>query len=471
MMLPFTKRVLARVACLFALQAAFFAIVQDSAAQISGGFGGGGFSNGSFTSTRAGHLPPSKSIVIEEFFNFHRHDIRLPRSGESIALELRWGCSIATSDQRTHFLQVGLATPRDIDLNDAKPINVCFVIDCSGSMSGDRIENVKKGLLSAVELLRDFDTFSVVTFGNDAKTVIEPQRPRNLRLIRQAIEGIRVSGSTNMHAGLMEGLNLVRKNLDSHDNNRLILLTDGHANEGVTEAEEIIADSKPYLSQEIDIATIGVGSDFNFELMRKLARSGRGLLHFVADDDDIEKVFVDELDGLLSSAVTDLQLQLQFENGLFVEHIYGYSPIIDRDSIRFDLDPIRAGTTQVILLRCRVSDSVARAGTLRARATLDYHDVDADSPNSIEAESALRYRPFDFRRVNPLSDQSVRRNVSIAVLADAIKNMAILWEQRKYDEAEALVRERIEQVNSRYPMALDEEVRRVRDIALDYLGK
>ena len=73
----------------------------------------------------------------------------------------------------------------------------------------------------------------------------------------------------------------------------VILLTDGIANVGVTEPERIASDSKRENSEGVDLSTIGVGTDFNRELLAKLAKSGRGQFHFVADEKDIDKVFVD----------------------------------------------------------------------------------------------------------------------------------------------------------------------------------
>lgn len=434
-----------------------------------GGFGGGGFSSSSFSSTRAGHLPPADSIFIEEFFNYHRHDIRLPKADETIAMELRWGCSVANETNREHFLQIGLATARDRMLDDARPINLCFVIDRSSSMSGNRIENVKKAMLASLDVLRETDTVSIVVFAEGARTVVEPRRVGDGLLLREAIQGIRVGGSTNLCAGLMKGLAYVEKNFDSDHNNRVILLTDGRTNQGECDSEAIITKAKPFLERGIDLASIGVGSDFNHSLMRQLAESGRGLVHFVENDADIEKVFVDELDGLLSSATTDVTLRLQFEDGLRVDHIYGYSPILGREEIRFDLDPLRAGTTQVVLLRCRVADIVGERIALRVRATLEYTDTNTERKGTLQQQAALRFDPFDGRRLNPLSDAGVRRNVSIALLADAIKSMAVMWEQGKYPGARVLIRERLRLVESMYPMAMDDEVDRVRDIAREYL--
>lgn len=445
-------------------------LTQRSSAQFNGGgFGGGGFSNASFSSSRAGYLPPSNSIFVEEFYNYHRHDIRLPEDDEAVSLDMRFGCPSANDREKVHYLQIGLATPRDRVLKEAKPINVCFVIDRSGSMAGDRISNVKNGLIKALESLRETDTVSIVTFATETETVIEPQNVSEISLLQEAIEGIHVNGKTNLAGGLVQGLKLVNQNFNPQHNNCLILLTDGLANVGETDSEEIISDAMPFIDQGVDITTIGVGSDFNHELMRQLATAGRGLLHFVNDDEDLEKVFVDEIDGLLSGAITDIKLSLQFETGLIVEHVYGFSPKSRPTSIRFDLDPIRAGTTEVVLLRCRVADNIRKPKSLAVRAHISFKTSDSKEEHEIQERIELRYDPVDFRRINPLSDPSVKRNTCIAVLADGIKVLAEQEEKGRFERAKPMLEERVNQVLERYPMGVDKEVQRVIDIAEGYM--
>ena len=99
----------------------------------------------------------------------------------------------------------------------------------------------------------------------------------------------------------MLGYAEAKKHFRKDATNRVILLTDGIANQGVVDPARIAAESREYNGQGIDLSTIGVGLDLNNDLLRTLARSGRGLYHFISDYKDINKVFVNEVQSLISS--------------------------------------------------------------------------------------------------------------------------------------------------------------------------
>lgn len=416
-------------------------------------------------------MPPPEDIVVEEFFNYHRHDIPLPQKKDAISLDVRWGTSVTNAAHRHAYLQVGLATKRDVDLNEVRPLNLAVVIDASGSMQGDRIRKVKQSLRAFLEKLRDIDRGSVVTFNSSAKTIVAPQYVDDPRSLGLAIDGIFADGGTNLHAGLMLGYKMVQRNLDPRLNNRVILLTDGQANNGVTDSEEIAKQSQRFNRLGINLSAIGLGHDFNQALLRQLARSGRGLIHFVGDDKDIKKVFIDELDGLLSSVGRDLNLAIDYDERLTVDQIYGYSPQFGAKRIQFDLDPLNAGTTQIVLLRFRVPDHIKRSTQFPISVRLNYQSTITEKDVSIPMETELKFFGSDRRPLDPLTDSRVRRNVTIADLAQSMKQMATLLKDERYADAKTGMRRQLDLTASRYPMSLDKEVVRTRELAVGYLRK
>ncbi|NQT40466.1 MAG: VWA domain-containing protein, partial [Planctomycetes bacterium] len=258
--------------------------------------GQAGVSSAAVGMARAGLPPSAETVVVEEFMNYHRHDIPLPAKGGRVQLDVRWG----DAGGGEAVLQVGLATPRIVKTKKMPPLNLALVIDHSGSMSGERIENLKKALLAFVGKLRDTDVVSIIGFNQEAAVLLAPTKRANLDRIHQVIETISAGGSTNMHAGLMLGYQQAREHFDKQKTNRVILLTDGIANTGVTEPERIVADSLKHNEHGVDLSTIGLGNDLNHRLLRQLAKSGRGMIHFVGDSEDIQKTFIDELDSLLA---------------------------------------------------------------------------------------------------------------------------------------------------------------------------
>ena len=281
-------------------------------------------------------------------------------------------------------------------------------------------------------------------------TVVSPRHMRNLGALRSAISGIKADGSTNLCAGLMMGYRNVQRYFNRRHNNRVILLTDGNANDGITDSEEIARKSVEFNDVGIDLSTIGLGYDFNHSLIRQLARSGRGLVHFVGDDKDIKKVFVDELDGLLAGVARDIHLTVNFSRGLTLDHVYGYSPRLGPDGVDFALDPLNSGTTQVVLLRFRVDDAIRRSANLPLTVQLNYQDIATAEAKTVRSSGSLGFRPDERRTLDPLTDASVRRNVTIAEIAEGVKGMAELLEEGKAKKAEQFLASRLLVASDRY---------------------
>ena len=118
----------------------------------------------------------------------------------------------------------------------------------------------------------------------------------------------------------------------------MILLTDGIANVGTTDPQKIAAESSEFNGQGVDLSTIGVGLELNNDLLRTLATRGRGLYHFVADYKDIDKVFVTEVQSLLSSVAKNVRLDVEVDPNLIVEKIYGYDPRFSRNNFSMNLE-------------------------------------------------------------------------------------------------------------------------------------
>src|SRR5262249_47542839 len=156
----------------------------------------------------------------------------------------------------------------------------------------DKLVRVKSALLTLVNQLRATDVISIVVFDSSASVLLPAQPLTDKQAIKEAIRGIEPGSATNLEAGLMLGYKEALKHFQKNSTNRVILLTDGIANQGVTAPEKISSESLIYNDEGIDLSTIGVGEDLNKDLLRDLAKSGRGLFHFVADSEDIQKVFV-----------------------------------------------------------------------------------------------------------------------------------------------------------------------------------
>ena len=321
----------------------------------------GGVSSGSYGVARASiHsvgsngqyvLPKPDMFRVEEFINYHRHDLPLPTDRQKVLLNVQ---DLKLENGKTVF-QFGLTTPRAMDTERMQPLNIVLVVDESGSMSGEKIQNLKAALNSFVERFRKTDKLTIVGFEQEARIILESTEKTKYKKINNAIKDIHANGSTNLHAGLMRGYEMAMKHFDKESINRVIFLTDGNANVGVTESEEIAEESRRCIKQGISLVTIGLGVDFNNGLLREIADSGRGVMHYVGDARDIKKVFVDEIDSVLAPAARKVKLTLDLEQGSSTPKIYGYQEQMeskdDGQRYVFKLDDLNHGATQVVMVR------------------------------------------------------------------------------------------------------------------------
>jgi Mg-chelatase subunit ChlD len=414
-----------------------------------------------------GSLPASREVAVEEFINYHRHQIGRPKTDEAVAMDLRWGNDQAPGPGQEAVLQIGFSTALATDRQQLRPANLALVIDKSGSMAdADKISRVKSALLALVSRLRDTDTLSIVVFDTEAQVLLPARSPADRGYIRQLIRDIAPGGSTNIHAGLMLGYQEVRKNYREDATNRVILLTDGIANRGETDPDKIARDSLRYNDQGIDLSTIGVGLDLNKDLLRELAKSGRGLFHFVADAEDIEKVFVKELQSLVSHVAYEPTVDIEYDPALELEQIYGYEPQFRKGGVKIKLDNMNNGLTQVIMMRFRLAKKRAIPSSLPVNVRLSYYDSEQKEQIVKIQESYLTAK--DGPAGDMLKDPEVGKNYSIALLAQAIRDMAEACEARHYQEAENLLAGAIDTTYRRYPHLEDADITRTLTMAQKY---
>jgi Mg-chelatase subunit ChlD len=405
-----------------------------------------------------------EEIVVEEFVNYHKHRLPLPKVGQAVSMDTRWGNAEIAPLQREAVLQIGFTTSEIDERTDLRPLNLVFVIDKSGSMADDdKMSRVKDSLRMMVGKLRANDIVSIVAFDTHAYVPFAARPIGNGDDLRFAIDCLAPGGATNINAGLMLGYAEATKHFQPRATNRVILLTDGIANQGVTEPDRIARDSAKYNGQGIDLSTIGVGLDLNNDLLRTLARSGRGLYHFISDYTDINKVFVNEVQSLISSVAKNVQVRIEYGPGLRVEKIYGYTPRYGNGYATIALDNMNNGLTQVVMAKFR-ADS-ART-TLPVKVRLSYYDVRRKC--AVEEVQDLRLVPAEGESCDPLVDLEVKKNHTIAELADSLFQMTGLARAGNYSQAQSVLDASVATAHTRYPYMEDEDIRFIFDIVEGY---
>lgn len=424
-----------------------------------------GSKNYSNSSYDAVNFTPPDEVAVEEFVNYHRHRLPMPKAGQAVAMDVRWGNDEVSSGQREAVLQIGFTTPSVNERTNLRPLNLALVIDKSGSMAdGDKMSRVKQSLRVMLDKLRDDDIVSIVVFDTDAEVLLPSQPIGNGSKLRDVIESIEPNGSTNIHAGLMLGYKEAQKNFEKDATNRVILLTDGIANVGTTDPKKIAAESSEYNGRGVDLSTIGVGLELNNDLLRSLAKSGRGLYHFVSDYKDIDKVFSTEVQSLLSSVAKNVKLEVEYDPNLQMEKIYGYDPRYSKNSFSINLENMNNGVTQAIITRFSASDVRKNFNSVKIR--LSYFDV--KKGQKVEEVQEVILNGTSKTQTKMLVDEEVSKNYTIAELAQSLDRMSKSFKAGKPAEAERFLNQTLAQTYERYPTMEDKDIQFILDIVENY---
>ncbi|MCA1900314.1 MAG: VWA domain-containing protein [Chloroflexi bacterium] len=389
-----------------------------------------------------GNLPPAASVRVEEYINYFEQGYPAPSERQTFGVYVDGGPSPFTQTERYHMMRVGIQG-YEVPEEERKDANLVFVIDVSGSMDMDnRLGLVKRSLELLVERLRPDDTVSIAVYGSDARVVLEPTRGSRSGKILDAIYSLEPEGATNAEAGIRLGYQMAMRAFKPDGINRVILCSDGVANVGQTEADEILREIRGYVEEGVWMTTIGFGMDnYNDTLMERLADDGNGFYAYVDDIDEAERLFLDNLTSSLQTIALDAKAQVDFNPDVVMRYrLVGYEnrAVADEDfrDNTVDAGEIGAGHTVTALYEIKLYPQArGRIATVNMR----WEDPDTRQVTEISKDFNTGDLAYDFRETDPY----FQRAVIVAEYAEILKNS--YWAEGSslddvYDEARRIAK-------------------------------
>ncbi len=260
-----------------------------------------------------GNLPQPESVRVEEFINAFDYNYT-PPTEDTFAVHIEGAPSKFGNGKRLQLVRIGIQG-KIVEDTDRKDANLTFVIDVSGSMGMEnRLELVKKALRLLVEQLGPNDKIGIVVYGTDARVVLPHTSAVNRKHILNAIDALCPEGVTNVEDGIHKGYELASKNVEKDCINRVILCSDGVANQGVTDPVMLLKEIRDYVDQDdIYLTTVGFGmGNYNDVLMEELAKKGNGNYAYVDTLKEAKRIFVENLTGTLQVIAKDAKIQVEF---------------------------------------------------------------------------------------------------------------------------------------------------------------
>ena len=276
--------------------------------------------------SEAGQIPMPDTLTPEGLMG--GYDLQIP--GEACVRVLcvtgeAMRANLPLSPADKILVGVGFNSGIDAATWKREPLNLVAVVDKSGSMSGEPLDQVRESLRQILDQLRPGDQFSIVLYGDRSHRHLEPTPVAGGKaVIRKAIDAIESEGSTNMEEGLRVGYDTAFASQPGFKGvTRVMLFTDEQPNVGATDADSFMGMAREASRRGIGLTTIGVGEQFDAPLATEISSVRGGNLFFLRDASDIKAVFTGKLDTMVSELAYDLNLSVKARPGYRITGVYG----------------------------------------------------------------------------------------------------------------------------------------------------
>ncbi len=303
-------------------------------------------------------------------------------------------------------------------------VNLALVIDRSGSMSGFKLNQAKQAARQLISQLSATDRLAIVHYGSDVKSLDGMlATTSNKEKMFAYVDGIWDDGGTNIGAGLTTGRDVLLSARNDFKVNRLILISDGQPTEGIIEFEGLTAIVKDIRSYGVSVSSVGVGDDFNEQLMSGFAEMGAGAYAYLQDAAQLSAIFQKDLNAAGTQVARGVSLTFRVPKGAQLQRVLGYSQVsrkMDGDSelVTVALPDFAAAQQERVVAHFTV-DGVIAGDTIDVSALdLSYLDVLADG--AVHGEARLSAMTTD--QVKVVMDNRDKDAIVFAARARAADN-------------------------------------------------
>lgn len=256
---------------------------------------------------------------------------------------------------------------------DRPPLNLALVLDRSGSMAEDmKFSHAVTAARAVIENLTDRDLISLVAF-NERVLVLSPAgRAVNKPFLFQRLAEVGPEGTTDLSAGLLEGIAQVNSQSAEGQVKHVLLLTDGKANSGVTDSAAFRKIAEAAHAKGVGLSTLACGTDFDEKLLTDMATAGGGRYTYVKSSEQLPTAFKDELSGLLEVVAQNVRLEIRVKEGGTISKVYGQPWQQGAASRQFPIGNLRAGERGLVMVALTPADFKSGAALeVTAKLTFD----------------------------------------------------------------------------------------------------
>jgi Ca-activated chloride channel family protein len=299
--------------------------------------------------------------------------------------------TMLANKKQAAFVKIGLTGFKLDDLNKRAPVNVAIVLDKSGSMQGEKIAKAKDAAIAAIGRLESSDIVSIVAYDSTVQVIVPATKISDKEWVIQQVRRIEAGGSTALFAGVSKGAEELRKFLDKNRVNRVILLSDGLANVGPQSPSELGALGASLMKENISVSTMGLGLDYNEDLMTKLARNSSGNHVFIEQADDLVRVFNHEFNDVLSVVAQEVAIDIRVAGGVRPVRVLNVDAEINGQQVIAKMNQLYSEQEKYVMLEVEVPATQAGKSRQVADVRVSYSNMQTKTTDRLTSAVSANF--------------------------------------------------------------------------------
>jgi Ca-activated chloride channel homolog len=360
---------------------------------------------------------------------------------------------LKSNRKQTAFLKVGLEGFKMPSATRRVPVNVALVLDKSGSMNGRKIAEARDAAIQAVRRLDANDIVSVIVYDSTVEVLVPSTKLTDKEEVCRKIAGVQPGGRTALFAGVSKAAAEIRKFIDRDRVNRIILLSDGLANIGPSAPSELGSLGGSLRKEGISVTTMGLGLDYNEDLMVNLASHSGGNHIFIEDATLIAEFFRKEFNTVLSVVAQEVAITIDVSKGIRPVRVLGNQAEINGQKVLAFLTQLYSQQEKFLILEVEVPASPEGKPRDIAIVSVDYDNMLTRSTDRLSGKASVNFSDSD--RVVTSSINSTVMEAGVLLFANERNKLAtVLRDKGEIRAARRLLLENADYLQ-RYAVELD----------------
>jgi Ca-activated chloride channel family protein len=347
---------------------------------------------------------------------------------------------VLTGGRQTNYIRVGLTGFAMAAKTDRPQVNAALVLDVSGSMSGEKMQQSVQAAHTAIDMLKNGDVLSIVAYSDYARVVIPATviTSWNREQFHSAVNRLEADGSTALFDGVSLGAQELARHYSPQKVNRVILLSDGQANVGPSSPYELGNLGEVLRRQGITVSTIGLGNDYNADLMYELAARSDGNHVFVESPRMLASIFEKEFSSLMAVVAQNVEIIINCAAGVKPVRVLNRDGEIRGSQIVLNLNQVYSEQEQYVIIEVEMEPG--RAGEQRDAAGVSVNYLNMESKKKSQIGGAVKVSFTEApQEVAAKKDKETLADVTLQIATQQNLEAVRLRDEGKIQEAEELL--------------------------------